>query len=168
MKKNIFRFLTFLMVCALCITPVFAAGRKIITKKGTYNFSIYSAYHYQYTVTASAVLTYNNSNVITQISDLSLSTTSKATSYPTLSASFTAAQKSKSFTSSKATYVVTVTRNVYGYYVDKVDYTFTYKVSDAGNPYSLNKDEEVIDGVLVSVEEGKPYDVQILKPELEE
>lgn len=167
MKKRIFRFLTGLMALTLFVTPVFASGRKIITKKGTYNFSIYSAYHYQYTVTASAILTYNNSNTITQISDLSLNTTSKATTYPTLSASFTANQKSKSFTSSQAKYVVTVTRNVYGYYTDKVDYTFTYKVTDAGNPYSLNK-EEVIDGVLVSVEEGDPYDIQILKPVLEE
>ena len=67
-------------------------------------------------------------------------------------------QSSKYFTSSSATYVVTVTRNAYGMYADKVDYTLIYRPSDPGTPYSLNQDKQEFE---VEIVEGEPYDIQI-------
>lgn len=54
---------------------------------------------------------------------------------------------------------MTLTRTAYGFYTDKVNYTFTYRTTDAGRPYSLDKDQLV----LIDVVEGQPYDIQILQ-----
>ncbi len=57
-----------------------------------------------------------------------------------------------------AKYVVTLTRNIYGYYSDKIDYTLTYRVSDNGTPYSMKDNTEPL--ILVDVEIGEPYDIK--------
>ncbi|MGN1276601.1 MAG: hypothetical protein ACI4UK_06400, partial [Floccifex sp.] len=67
-------------------------------------------------------------------------------------------QTRKYFSGNTATYVVTVTRNAYGFYTDKVDYTFVYRSTDAGTPYSL-RDEN--DRISVEVIEGEPYDIEV-------
>lgn len=54
--------------------------------------------------------------------------------------------------------MVTLTRNVYGYYSDKIDYTLTYRPSDSGTPYSLNDE----DSFIVTVEVSEPYDIEYL------
>ena len=158
-KRFVFMLTTLFTVMCLCITPTFAWGRKLINKTVNDSFTIYSAYHYNYHFNAQAVITYNDSNSITQISDLAFSNIGYTHSNPSLTASFTPAQKSKSNLNSYARYVVTLTRNVYGYYTDKVDYTLTYRPSDYGTPYSLKEGDKLI---LVDVEVGEPYDIMYL------
>ncbi|MDD7282220.1 MAG: hypothetical protein PUH10_09570 [Erysipelotrichaceae bacterium] len=165
MKKKVKKFICiFAMFSFLFAVPTYAA-RNIYTNSTVIRnekFQVWSAYNYTYSVVVYAVISHNDStNNITQISDLEFSTTSSSTSYPTLSASFTPSQKSKSFSGRKATYVVTVTRTVYGYYTDKVDYTIVFDVvANVGDarPYSLNQN-----GVVLSSDvESEPYDIEIL------
>lgn len=51
-----------------------------------------------------------------------------------------------------------------GSYADKVDYTIKYKISDSGTPSSFGNEEvyELINGVFVSVEVSKRYDIVYL------
>lgn len=159
-KRITYAILLIFIIFAMSTENVFGA-RKIISKSVTDNFSIWSAYHYTYRFNSSAVLTYDGSN-ITQISDLAFSNVSYTTEPVSLTASFTPRQKSKYIASDKksAKYVVTVTRNVYGYYTDKVDYSLTYKPSDAGSPYSLGGGSDI--DFEVEIEVGQPYDIQLL------
>lgn len=149
-----------LMTLCLTTTMTFASSRKLITKTVSGSMTVYSAYHYNYSFNASAVLTYNGSS-ISQISDLSLGYVSYTASQPSLAATFVARQSSKANMGSYAKYVVTLTRTIYGYYTDKVDYTLTYRPSDAGTPYSVggNDDQDFV----VEVEVSDPYDIQFLK-----
>ena len=80
-------------------------------------------------------------------------------SNPAVTGSIIPKQTSKTYSDKTATYVVTLTRTAYGFYTDKVNYTFTYRTTDAGRPYSLDKDQLV----LIDVVEGQPYDIQILQ-----
>uniref|UniRef100_UPI0025904F4D hypothetical protein n=1 Tax=Dubosiella newyorkensis TaxID=1862672 RepID=UPI0025904F4D len=84
--------------------------------------------------------------------------TSYTASQPSLSANFIPSQKSKANYGSYATYVFTLTRNIYGYYSDKIDYTLTYRPSDSGTPYSSNDE----DSFIVTVEVSEPYDIEYL------
>ncbi|MCF0105461.1 MAG: hypothetical protein HUJ53_01725 [Holdemanella sp.] len=158
-KKTLLVICSFFMVFTLSL-PVQASGRKIISKSIYDTMTLWSAYTYNYYFTAHAVLTYNDSNSITQISDLSFSNIGYTASQPSLTANFIPSQKSKYYSGSYATYVVTLTRSVYGYYTDRVDYTLTYSVYDSGSPYSIgNPDEEMM---LVNVEVGEPYDINYI------
>lgn len=161
LKKILYACLSSFVILCLSLSMVFASGRKIIAKSISDSFTIWSAYHYNYSFNSSAVLTYNNSNNITAISDLAFSNVTYTTGTPSLAANFIPNQKSKTYSGNTARYVVTLTRSVYGYYSDKIDYTLTYKVSDAGSPYSINESEK--SGVLVEIEAGDPYDIQLLK-----
>ena len=45
-------------------------------------------------------------------------------------------------------------------YCDQIDYTFTYRTSDSGVPYSFGDNESEI---IVEVTEGEPYNIQNLE-----
>ncbi len=153
----------FLLIASACFmillltTTAFASSRKLITKTVNGTLNIYRAYTYNYHFNSSTVLTYTG-NSISQISDLSFSNIGYTASQPSLSANFIPSQKSKANYGSYATYVVTLTRNIYGYYSDKIDYTLTYRPSDSGTPYSLNDE----DSFIVTVEVSEPYDIEYL------
>lgn len=161
-KKFIYVILSVCLAFFMSTINIFAA-RKIITKNVSDSLTVWSAYHYNYSFSASAVLTFDSSNKITQISDLSFSNIKYTTGSISLAASFTPTQKSKATYNGGqyAKYVVTVQRNVYGYYTDRIDYTLTYRPTDAGSPYSMDGGTEPL--VLVDVEVGDPYDIQVLK-----
>ncbi len=164
-KKNIGLFFSMFVVFSLCMTSVEAAThRKIVSKSISDSMNIWSAYNYNYYFTANAGLTYNDSNGISSISDLSFSGIGYTTGTPSLTASFTPSQISKSNMGSYAVYVVRVTRNIYGYYVDNINYTLTFSPSDYGVPYSIGDEEEMI---LVDVDVSEPYDIQILNSSIE-
>lgn len=152
---------TFIVTC-LFITTTFAWGRKLVTKNASSTL-YWSAYTIKFSFNASAGLTYDDNNNITSISDLSLSGHTYTVS-PTFSGGvscmLSTKQKSKRFSGRTATYVVTLTRNVMGFYVDNVDLTLTYKTTDSGTPFSIDRAEPMI---LVDIEEGKPYNIQILE-----
>ncbi|MSS01975.1 hypothetical protein [Floccifex porci] len=162
-KKIFYVLVTMLAMMCMSIVPAqAAAGRKLITKN-VKSTQYWSTYTITYSVNATAGLTYNNSNNITAISDLSFSGhsyTVNPVASGGVTCTLTTRQKSKTYSGTTATYVMTLTRNVMGVYVDNVDYTLTYRTSDAGTPYSLEKDEFL---VLVDVEEGEPYNIQILE-----
>lgn len=164
-KKAIKLFLCLFIASASLVSISAASGRKLITKtvSETMNWSIYT---FNYSFSSSAVLTYSN-DAITQISDLSLYNIQCVCTIGNQYASCTIIprQKSKTYSGSTATYVVTVTRTAMGSYTDKVDYTIKYKVSDSGTPYSFGNEEvyELIDGVFVSVEVSEPYDIVYLE-----
>lgn len=159
-KKCLYVLSTFLIIIGLSTTITFAAGRKLVTKTVSDSFTLWSAYHYTYSFNATAGLTYNNSNNLSSVSDLSFSNVTYKASVPSLAANFIPRQTSRSVSGKTVTYVVTLTRSVYGYYTDKVNYTLTYRTSDAGTPYSLDDQNQEI---LVDVEVSEPYDVHIYK-----
>lgn len=148
---------TLTAIC-LCITPTYAAGRKLVSRSISGSFT-WSAYRYTYSFNAVAGLTYNNSNNLTQISNLSFNNTSCKSSDASVPGSIIPTQTRKYYSGKTATYVVTVTRNAYGFYTDKVNYTLTYRSTDSGTPYSLDEEDQMI---LVEVTESAPYDIQIL------
>lgn len=160
-KRFIYLAISMLTVMCMCIMPAYAWGRKIIPKTINGSMTVWSAYHYNYYFTSHAVLTYNDSNQITQISDLSFTNIGYTSSHPSLTASFTPRQLSKSNNGSYATYVVQLTRNVYGYYSDNINYTLTYRPIDSGSPYSLGGDQEDI-LILIDVEIGEPYNIKFI------
>lgn len=157
LKKSIYIIISMITVICMCIMPTQARGRKLITKSVSGSFS-WTFYDYNYSFNAVAGITYNDSNNITQISDLLFSNIVCNSSSMNFPGSIVPRQSSKYFTSSSATYVVTVTRNAYGMYADKVDYTLIYRPSDPGTPYSLNQDKQEFE---VEIVEGEPYDIQI-------
>lgn len=158
LKKGIYFFICLFTAICLSCTTTYAYGRKKIAKTTSDSMTLWSAYHYNYHFTSHAVLTYNSSNTITQISDLAFTNVGYTSSQPSLAANFIPKQLSKSNGGSQAKYVVQLTRSVYGYYTDKVNYTLTYKPSNDGVPYSVEDDNPV----LVDIEVSEPYDVQIL------
>lgn len=158
LQRMVYMIVAILTVLCMSIMPTYAWGRKLITKSASGSFT-WSGYSYTYSFNAVAGITYNDSNSITQISDLSFNNVYCNSSDPSVPGSIIPRQSSKYFSGNTATYVVTVTRSAYGFYTDKVDYTFTYRTSDAGSPYSLDNDEELI---LVSITESEPYDIKIL------
>lgn len=157
-KRFIYSVISMIMVTCLCIMPTFAAGRKLVGKSASGAFT-WAGYRFTYSFNATAGLSYNNSNNITSISDLSFSNIVCTSSSPAVTGSIIPKQTSKTYSGKTATYVVTLTRTAYGFYTDKVNYTFTYRTTDAGRPYSLDKDQLV----LIDVVEGQPYDIQILQ-----
>lgn len=159
-KKLFYVIISMFTVMCLCIMPTYAWGRKLVTKSTSGSFT-WSAYRYNYSFNAVAGITYDDNNNITQISDLSFNNVKCISSDATVPGSITPRQSRKYFSGRTATYVVTVLRNAYGFYSDKVDYTFTYRSTDAGTPYSLKDDESIL--VLVDVIESEPYDIQIQK-----
>ena len=163
LKKMMYIIITsVIMLCLACVTVNAAGSRKKITKTINDSMTVFSAYHYNYYFTAHAVLTYSSANSISSISDLAFTNVGYTASVPSLAANFIPKQISKSNNKSSATYVVQLTRSVYGYYTDKVNYTLTYKLIDSGVPYSnLNEDKLMI---LVDVKASEPYDIRIEKP----
>lgn len=152
-------FSVFTVFC-LCIMPTYAWGRKLITKSVSGSFT-WAAYRYTYSFNAVAGITYDDNNNITQISDLSFNNVVCKSSDASVPGNIIPRQSRKYFSGKTATYVVTVTRNAYGFYTDKVDYTLTYKTTDSGTPYSLNPEDTTL--ILVEVTESEPYDIQIQK-----
>lgn len=159
-RKILYAALALLTICCMSITNTYAWGRKLIPKTINGSMTVYSAYHYNYYFTANAVLTYNDNSTITQISDLSFTNIGYTASQPSLSATFIPKQISKVNRTSYATYTVQLTRNIYGYYVDNVNYTITYRPTDSGSPYSLGDQEQ---DFIVEVEVSEPYNIQFLK-----
>ncbi len=158
-KKVIYILTSTILTLSLCVMPMFAYGRKLVGRTVNGSFS-WSAYSFTYSFRATAGLTYNNSNNLTGISDLSFTGVSCKSSNTAVAGSIIPRQTRKTYSGKTATYVVTLTRTAQGFYSDKVNYTLTYKSTDSGTPYSLDEDE--VDYILVDVVESAPYDVQIL------
>lgn len=158
-KKYIYIFTSLILTLSLCVMPMFAYGRKLVGKNVSGSFS-WSAYSFSYSFRATAGLTYNNSNNLTSISDLSFSGISCKSSNSAVAGSIIPKQTRKSYSGKTATYVVTLTRTAQGFYTDKVNYTLTYRSTDAGTPYSFDEDDN--EYILVEVEESEPYDIQLL------
>ena len=154
-NKRITVCLSLLLCMFMVITPVYAWGRKLITKSISGSFYLNNSM--KYSLNAVAGITYDGSK-ITQISDLSFNGSKCVSSITGVTCNIVSKQKSKTFSGGTATYGVTVTRNAMGVYMDKVDYTLKYKTTDSGTPYSL--DEESL--LLTSVDVSEPYDVDIL------
>ena len=157
LKRTFYLFVSMIMVMCMCIIPTYAWGRKLITKSASGSFS-WTFYNYTYSFNAVAGITYNDNNAITQISDLSFNNVVCNSSSFNFPGSIIPRQTSKTFSGNTATYVVTVTRNAYGMYSDQVNYTFTYRTSDSGVPYSLGDNEP---GIMVEVTVGEPYNIQV-------
>lgn len=122
----------------------------------------WSIYTIDFYVNATTGLTVNDNGNLSSISDLSFSNYGYNISAPInggVTCNLTATQKSKSFSGDTATYVVTLSRNVMGFYTDKVDKTLTYFASEKGTEYSLKGEKTYI---LVEMTESEPYDIQIL------
>lgn len=156
-KKRILVITSLLLAISLSFTAIYAATtRKLITKSASGSFWVNNCMKYSFK--ASAGLTYNGST-ISSISDLSFSGKTCTSTVPGSTCTIIPTQKSKTYSGNTAKYVVTITRNAAGVYSDKVDYTFTYKTTDSGTPYSLERPDDS-KGVLVSVEVGNPYDIR--------
>ena len=158
-KRAIYAAISMITVICICIIPAYAWGRKLITKTASGSFS-WTFYNYTYSFNAVAGITYDDSNRITQISDLSFNNVICNSSSINFPGSIIPKQSRKYFSGSTATYVVTVTRNAYGMYSDQIDYTFIYRTSDSGVPYSFGDNESEI---IVEVTEGEPYNIQNLE-----
>ena len=143
----------------MCIMPTYAWGRKLITKSISGSLNVDGNIMY-YSFNSTAGITYNDSNNITQISDLSFSNKSITMSNHRYNGDIIPRQISKNFSGNAATYTVKVTRTFQGYYSDNVNYTLTYRSTDAGTPYSIDNDQVYF---LVDIVEGEPYDVTHLE-----
>ena len=135
--------------------PTYAWGRKLVSKPivgSYYNYFVYS-------FDATAGITYNDSNQITQISDLSFSNVRITPGVMWTDGSVAPLQKSKTFSGKSATYVIKITRNAMGVYQDCIDYTISYSSTDSGTPYSL-VNPSVSEGEFIIVDISEPYDIQ--------
>lgn len=159
LKKSLSGIIAALLVMCICIVPTYAWGRKLISKpiSGTLNVSGNTM---SYSFNSTAGITYNDSNNITEISDLSFGYVTITMSNHRYTGSVIPRMQSKYYSGNTATYTVQVTRTFQGYYSDKVNYTLTYRSTDAGTPYSLNSEENLI---LVDIIESEPYDIVYLK-----
>ncbi len=161
MKKKVVTCLTIVFGMFLAVTPAYAWGRKLISKSVSGSFYINNSM--KYSLGATAGVTYNDSNNITQISDLSFKNVKCTPTIDKTTCTIVPSQKSKRFSGNTATYVITVRRSVMGVYADSVDYTLTYRTSDSGTPYSLEQDQDNDSMILVDIQEGEPYDIECLK-----
>lgn len=154
-------FTTFLVMC-MCIMPTYAWGRKLITKPISGSLNV-SGNVMSYSFNSTAGVTYNDANNITSISDLSFSNVSISMSNHRYNGNVIPRMASKYYSGNTATYTIQVTRTFQGYYTDKVNYTLTYRSTDAGTPYSLDPDKEKETLILVDIVEGEPYDITYLE-----
>lgn len=148
-------FVSIILILCLASTMAFASSRKLITKNVSGSFWINGNFSYSFNATAG--ITYQGSSILGQ-SDLSFSSMKVTSNVPGVVGTIIPKQSRKYISGTSAVYVVTVSRNATGVYVDKIDYTLTYRASDAGKPYSLGENEEPM--FLVDIEVGEPYDIQ--------
>lgn len=154
-KKYVYGILASLLVMGLCIMPTYAWGRKLITKPISGSLDV-SGNIMNYSFNSTAGITYNDSNNITDISDLSFGYITITMSNHRYTGNVIPRMQSKYYSRNTATYTVQVTRTFQGYYSDKINYTLTYRSTDAGTPYSLNVER---DWLLVDITESEPYDI---------
>lgn len=156
LKKTLYMVFTAILVMCLCMLPTYAWGRKLITKSISGSFWVNGNFYYS--LNATAGISYEGSSILSQ-SDLSFSNINVTSTVPRVHGSVVPRQTSKYISGTSAVYVVTLTRNATGVYQDNINYTLTYRASDAGTPYSLGNDEDNT-MFLVDIEVGEPYNIQ--------
>lgn len=157
-RKKFITLLSCVLALILSMSLLSAASlRKNITKSASGSFYTNNMMRYSFSATAALSFDYKT-NDITGISDLSFSNITCNNAIPGgFACMILPSLKSKTYTSKKATYVVTVKRNAGGFYVDNVDYTFNYYVTDSGTIYSAGEDSNNIE---VEVLMGEPYNIE--------